>query len=73
MRLRSTLVLTVVTVVVATFILSRLYRPTTAEASQVERPISKTQATTADLFASQPGQRYRSGEARHWIYLVLKP
>ena len=71
MRIRSWLFVTVGTLLLTGFTLGRAgwFGDRAAPSS---RRVAHLHATTQDLFASDTGCRFRSGEARHWKYFLLK-
>ena len=71
MRIRSWLFVTVCTVLLTGFTVSRAgWLGERSSASG--RRLVRVHATAQDLFASESGARFRSGEARHWKYFLLK-
>jgi hypothetical protein len=70
MHIRSWLFVTACTLLVTGFTLSRT--GWLGERTSAVRRIAHVHATAQDLFASDSGCRYRTGEPRHWKYLLLK-
>jgi hypothetical protein len=70
MHFRSWLFITVATLLLTGFVVCRagwFTRP-----SPSRHVVARLHASAQDLFASESGARFRTGEARHWKYLLLK-
>jgi hypothetical protein len=74
MHIRSWIFVTVSTLFLTGFVLSRAgwLSDQTASPSARRALPSHVHATSHDLFASEAGCRFRSCEPRHWKYWVLK-
>jgi len=71
MNFRSWLFLTLATLFVTAFAVSRAGWVDRA-APPAHHVVARAHASAQDLFASESGTRFRYGEARHWKYLMLK-
>ena len=71
MRIRSWLFVTACTLLLTGFTVSHAGWLGQKYAA-TGRHLVRVRATAQDLFASESGCRFRTGEVRHWKYLMLK-
>ena len=72
MHFRSWLFLTALTLLLTGFAIHRAGWLTEREPASGRRLMARLHGSAQDLFASEAGSRYRTGESRHWKYLLLK-
>jgi hypothetical protein len=72
MHFRSWLVLTSITLLITGFAVSRTGWLNAEQANCNRHSVARAHASVQDLFASESGSRFRTGEPRHWKYLMLK-
>jgi hypothetical protein len=73
MHLRSWVFVTASTLLLTAFVIGRSGWLTDRTAAPAARhAAARVHASAQDLFASESGNRFRSGEPRHWKYLMLR-
>jgi hypothetical protein len=72
MHFRSWLFLTAMTLLLTGFAVSRAGWLDERTSAPNHRGVARVHASAQDLFASESGSRFRTGEPRHWKYLMLK-
>jgi hypothetical protein len=71
MQTRSWIFVTACTLLFTGFVLSQAGWFSKESCPASRRSVPHVAATTQDLFASEAGARYHSGQPRHWKYLML--